>query len=189
LTFTDGGRSLNVVVITPKGDPLSTAAEEGFRGPQVCKIVGITYRQLDYWARTGLATPSVKEAEGSGSQRLYSFEDLVELKVIKNLLDAGVSLQQVRQAVSYLHELGHDVAGITLASDGTSIFACKSPDEFVDLLRRGQGVFGIAIDPVKAELRGSVAELRPAGATGEETESPEEPAARSRVVIKAQGES
>lgn len=134
----------------------------GYRGPQVCKIVGISYRQLDYWARTGLATPSVQEAQGSGSQRLYSFEDLVELKLIKNLLNAGVSLQRVRDAITYLRDLGQDLSGVTLVSDGTSIYACKSSDEVFDLLRRGQGVFGIAIDPVKAELRGSVAQLRPA---------------------------
>ena len=137
------------------------AAQGGFRGPQVCKIVGISYRQLDYWARTGLATPSVQAAQGSGSQRLYSFEDLVELKLIKNLLDTGVSLQMVRQAVQNLRELGDDVAGVTLVGDGKTIYACKSAEEVVDLLKRGQGVFGIAIDPVKAELLGSVSELRP----------------------------
>lgn len=147
----------------------------GYRGPQVCKIVGISYRQLDYWARTGLATPSVQEAQGSGSQRLYSFEDLVELKLIRNLLDAGVSLQRVRDAITYLRDLGQDLSGVTLVSDGHSIYACKSSDEVFDLLRRGQGVFGIAIDPVKAELRGSVAQLRPsepepAPASSDETE-------------------
>lgn len=150
--------------------------EAGYRGPQVCKIVGISYRQLDYWARTGLATPTVQAAQGSGTQRLYSFEDLVELKVIKNLLDAGVSLQRVREAIEYLRDLGHDLAGVTLLSDGHSIYACKSSDEVFDLLRQGQGVFGIAIDPVKAELRGSVAQLRPAaseetGGAAEEKDS------------------
>jgi DNA-binding transcriptional MerR regulator len=133
----------------------------GFRGPQVCKIVGISYRQLDYWARTGLAVPSIQPAQGSGTQRLYSFEDLVELKLIKNLLDAGVSLQRVREAITYLRELGHDLAGVTLVSDGTTIYACTSPDQVFDLLRRGQGVFGIAIDPVLEELRGSVSQLHP----------------------------
>ena len=148
---------------TPSG-PLGSA---GFRGPQVCKIVGISYRQLDYWARTELATPSIQPAQGSGTQRLYSFEDLVELKLIKNLLDAGVSLQRVREAITYLRELGHDLAGVTLVSDGRSIYACTSPDQVFDLLRRGQGVFGIAIDPVLEELRGSVSQLRPAEAPGE----------------------
>lgn len=134
----------------------------GFRGPQVCKIVGISYRQLDYWARTELATPSVQSAQGSGSQRLYSFEDLVELKLIKKLLDAGVSLHRVRGAIDYLRDLGQDLSGITLVSDGASIYACHSDNEVVDVLRRGQGVFGIAIDPVIQGLRGSVSELRPA---------------------------
>jgi DNA-binding transcriptional MerR regulator len=156
-----------VATATPSG-PLGST---GFRGPQVCKIVGISYRQLDYWARTELATPSIQPAQGSGTQRLYSFEDLVELKLIKNLLDAGVSLQRVREAITYLRELGHDLAGVTLVSDGRSIYACTSPDQVFDLLRRGQGVFGIAIDPVLEELRGSVSQLRPAEA-GERPEAP-----------------
>ena len=100
-------------------------ATSGYRGPNVCKIVGISYRQLDYWARTGLATPSVQPAMGSGSQRLYSFEDLVELKLIKKLLDAGVSLQRVREAIDYLRTLGSDLSGVTLVSDGASIFAAE----------------------------------------------------------------
>lgn len=137
-------------------------ATRGFRGPQVCKIVGITYRQLDYWARTELATPSIQPAQGSGSQRLYAFEDLVELKLIKKLLDAGVSLHRVRAAIDYLRSLGEDVAGVTLVSDGNSIYACHSENEVVDVLRQGQGVFGIAIDPVIQGLRGSVSALRPA---------------------------
>ena len=74
-------------------------AEPGYRGPTVCRLVGISYRQLDYWARTGLVTPSVRPADGSGSQRLYSFEDLVELRIIKRLLDAGISLQRIREAI------------------------------------------------------------------------------------------
>ncbi|MGH2732961.1 MAG: MerR family transcriptional regulator [Actinomycetota bacterium] len=135
-------------------------ADTGFRGPQVCKIVDITYRQLDYWARTELCTPSIQSAQGSGSQRLYSFQDLVELKLIKKLLEAGVSLQSVRKAMEYLRELGHDQSGITLVSDGSTIYARPSPDEIIDLLRRGQGVFAIAVDPVTDELRGSVRELR-----------------------------
>ena len=136
-------------------------ATQGFRGPQVCKIVGITYRQLDYWARTELAMPSIQSAQGSGSQRLYSFEDLVELKLIKKLLDAGVSLHRVRGAIDYLRGLSQDLSGVTLVSDGVSIYACHSDNEVVDVLRRGQGVFGIAIDPVIQGLRGSVSELRP----------------------------
>lgn len=134
--------------------------EEGFRGPMVCKTVGITYRQLDYWARTKLVTPSVKPAEGSGSQRLYSFTDIVHLKIIKNLLDAGVSLQQTRRAVDYLrNDLNQPLEQVTILSDGASIYACRSKDEVIDLLARGQGVFGIAVGKVYEELQGSVAEL------------------------------
>jgi DNA-binding transcriptional MerR regulator len=150
-------------------------AMRGFRGPQVCKIVGISYRQLDYWARTNLATPSVQPAQGSGSQRLYSFEDLVELKLIKKLLDAGVSLHRVRGAIDYLRGLGQDLSGVTLVSDGVSIYACHSDNEVVDVLRRGQGVFGIAIDPVIQGLRGSVSELRPIDADEHEEAERSEP--------------
>lgn len=136
--------------------------EEGFRGPQVCNIVGITYRQLDYWARTKLVPPSIRPAKGSGSQRLYSFSDLVDLKLIKKLLETGISLQRVREAIEYLHAVGGDSAGMTIASDGKSVYACSSPEEVYDLLLGGQGVFGIAIDPVLAELKGSVSQLRAA---------------------------
>lgn len=139
---------------------MESSNEEGFRGPQVCNIVGISYRQLDYWARTKLVPPSIRPAQGSGSQRLYSFNDLVDLKLIKNLLETGVSLQRVREAIDYLHALGHDLTGVTIASDGTSVYACKSPEEVYDLLKGGQGVFGIAIDPVLEELQGSVSALR-----------------------------
>ena len=136
--------------------------EQGFRGPTVCKTVGITYRQLDYWARTGLVTPSVRDASGSGSQRLYSFSDVVHLKIIKRLLDAGVSLQQTRRAVDYLTEIEpQPLHEATLVSDGTSIYLCKSPDEVIDLLNRGQGVFGIAVGRIYEEVQGSVAQLKP----------------------------
>jgi DNA-binding transcriptional MerR regulator len=169
-----------------------SSGSSGFRGPQVCKIVGISYRQLDYWARTKLAVPSIQPAQGSGTQRLYSFEDLVELKLIKNLLDAGVSLQRVREAIAYLRELGHDLAGVTLVSDGKSIYACTSPDQVVDLLRRGQGVFGIAIDPVLEELRGSVSQLRIPEAAGADSPtsragSKERDGEAPTVPAKAQG--
>lgn len=142
---------------------MEAGTEEGFKGPQVCKIVGISYRQLDYWARTKLVPPSIRPAQGSGSQRLYSFADLVDLKLIKNLLETGVSLQRVREAIAYLHELGTDLSGVTIVSDGRSVYALKSPAEVYDLLLGGQGVFGIAVDPVLKELEGSVSELRRKG--------------------------
>jgi DNA-binding transcriptional MerR regulator len=160
----------------------------GYRGPQVCKIVGISYRQLDYWARTGLAMPSVQPAHGSGTQRLYSFEDLVQLKLIKKLLDTGVSLHRVRDAIEYLRDLGHDLSGITLVSDGKTVLARHSPDEVVDLLRRGQGVFAIAIDPVTDELRGSVSHLRPLEHVKASVEAGEAAPPVPDVARKAHGE-
>ncbi len=148
----------------------AAVAEDGFRGPQVCKIVGITYRQLDYWARTKLVEPSIKPAVGSGSQRMYGFTDIVHLKIIKNLLNAGVSLQQTRRAVDYLRtELKQPLEEVTIISDGSSIYACKSKDEVIDLLGRGQGVFGIAVGKVYEELQGSVADLNVRRETAEET--------------------
>ncbi|MET3935152.1 DNA-binding transcriptional MerR regulator [Arthrobacter sp. OAP107] len=95
--------------------------DAGYRGPTACKAAGITYRQLDYWARTGLVEPAVRGAAGSGSQRLYGFRDILVLKVVKRLLDTGVSLQQIRSAVEHLRERGvEDLAQITLMSDGAS---------------------------------------------------------------------
>src|SRR5437867_8033533 len=139
---------------------------EGYRVPEVTRVVGITYRQLDYWARTDLVTPSVRDAGGSGTQRLYSFQDLVQLRVIKKLIDAGVSLQRIRKAVKFLGEhMGTGPTGITLLSDGSSVYACESEDEVIDLVRRGQGVFGIALDAVWNGLLGSLGwtkELKPA---------------------------
>jgi DNA-binding transcriptional MerR regulator len=132
----------------------------GFRGPVACTAAGISYRQLDYWARTGLVEPSVRSARGSGSQRLYGFRDILVLKVVKRLLDTGISLQQIRSAVEFLGERGSaDIAQVTLMSDGVSVYACTSPDEVVDLLQGGQGVFGIALGRVWQEVEGSLAEL------------------------------
>jgi DNA-binding transcriptional MerR regulator len=132
----------------------------GYRGPMACTAAGITYRQLDYWARTGLVEPSVRAAHGSGSQRLYSFRDILVLKVVKRLLETGISLQQIRAAVQHLRERGtHDLAQVTLMSDGASVYECTSADEVVDLLQGGQGVFGIALGRVWHEVEGSLAEL------------------------------
>src|SRR4051812_49844427 len=120
-------------------DPAGVS-EDGFRGPQVCTIVGITYRQLDYWARTNLLRPSISEARGSGTQRRYSYTDLVELKVIKNLLDAGVSLQSARRAIQCLRQGGSDLATANLVLNGTQSVLVRSGEEIIDLLRGGQGV-------------------------------------------------
>ena len=129
--------------------------EIGYRGATACTAAGITYRQLDYWARTGLVEPSVRNAMGSGSQRLYGFRDILVLKIIKRLLDAGVSLQNIRTAVEYLRNRGvTELESMTLMSDGASIYECTSPDEIIDLLQGGQGVFGIAVGRVWSEVEG-----------------------------------
>ena len=142
-------------------DDLPELSEDiGYRGPTACRAAGITYRQLDYWARTGLVEPSVRGATGSGTQRLYGFSDILVLKVVKRLLDTGVSLQQIRVAIAHLRERGvEDLAQITLMSDGASVYECTSADEVIDLLQGGQGVFGIAIGGVWREIEGSLAEL------------------------------
>ena len=136
------------------------SAEIGYRGPTACSAAGITYRQLDYWARTALVEPSVRAAHGSGSQRLYSFRDILVLKVVKRLLDTGISLQQIRAAVQHLRDRGSaDLAQVTLMSDGVSVYECTSTDEVVDLLQGGQGVFGIALGRVWREVEGDLAVL------------------------------
>ena len=138
--------------------------DKGYRAPQVCNLVGITYRQLDYWARTGLLKPSIQSATGSGSQRRYSFTDVVQLKVIKRLLDAGMSLKKIRQAMDILVrqvESDQPLVDVTLLSDGQTIYAAHSADEVVDVFRRGQGVFGIAVGPVQEELEGQIHQLFP----------------------------
>ena len=137
---------------------------DGYRAPQVCGLVGISYRQLDYWARTGLITPSIQEASGSGSQRLYSFSDVVQLKVVKRLLDAGMSLKKIRKAMEILSvELTSEspLTDVTLLSDGITIYAAHSASEVVDVFKGGQGVFGIAVGPVQDELVGEIHRLYP----------------------------
>ncbi|WIM72472.1 MerR family transcriptional regulator [Corynebacterium suedekumii] len=125
---------------------LGPGEEVGYRVPIACQVAGITYRQLDYWARTKLVVPSIRGARGSGSQRLYSFRDILVLKIVKRLLDTGISLQNIRLAVEKLRDRGaNDIAEITLVSDGTTVYECRSADEVIDLLGGGQGVFGIAV--------------------------------------------
>ena len=152
------------------GDDLIAHPENvGYRGPTACAAAGITYRQLDYWARTALVEPSVRAAHGSGSQRLYSFRDILVLKVVKRLLDTGISLQQIRAAVDHLRDRGtSDLARLTLMSDGVSVYECASADEVVDLLAGGQGVFGIALGRIWQEVDGTLAEL-----PAEQAEPPE----------------
>jgi DNA-binding transcriptional MerR regulator len=146
MLFTDG---------LPTTDP-----NLGYRGTSAAAACGITYRQLDYWDRTGLVQPTVRGATGSGSQRLYSFRDILVLKLVKRLLDTGVSLQQIRVAVEQLRAAGiNDMAAITLMSDGARVYLCTTQDEVMDLLSRGQGVFGIAVGRVLKEVEASLIDI------------------------------
>ncbi|MEU7424770.1 MerR family transcriptional regulator [Streptomyces sp. NPDC040750] len=143
------------------GGAASMASEElGYRGPTACAAAGITYRQLDYWARTGLVEPSVRPAYGSGTQRLYSFRDVVVLKIVKRFLDTGVSLQNIRTTVQHLRERGfRDLERMTLMSDGATVYECTSPDEVHALLQGGQGVFGIAVGVVWRDVESALSQL------------------------------
>ena len=146
----------------------------GYRGAEAAKAAGITYRQLDYWARTELVVPTVRDASGSGSQRLYGFRDILVLKLVKRLLDTGISLQQIRAAVDQLRSAGlYALAQTTLMSDGASIYLCTTNDEVIDLVSRGQGVFGIAIGKVLREVETSLVEI-----TSAATDAADELAAR-----------
>jgi DNA-binding transcriptional MerR regulator len=145
----------------PVGERPGTRPEDvGYRGPTACSAAGITYRQLDYWARTGLVEPTVREASGSGTQRLYSFRDILVLKVVKKLLDAGVSLPNIRTAIATLRDRGiEDLGQVTLISDGTTVYECTSTDEMVDLLQGGQAVFAIAVGRQVRDVEGTLAQL------------------------------
>ncbi|MEV7862573.1 MerR family transcriptional regulator [Streptomyces hirsutus] len=143
------------------GAATSMASEEiGYRGPTACAAAGITYRQLDYWARTGLVEPSVRPAHGSGTQRLYSFRDVVVLKIVKRFLDTGVSLQNIRTTVQHLREGGfRDLERMTLMSDGATVYECGTPDEVHALLQGGQGIFGIAVGVVWRDVESALSQL------------------------------
>lgn len=134
----------------------------GYRGIPAAAAAGISYRQLDYWDRTGLVEPTVRHATGSGSQRLYAFRDILVLKLVKRLLDTGVSLQQIRLAVDQLRAAGFsDLAKITLMSDGSRVYLCTTQDEVIDLVGRGQGVFGIAVGRVLREVEATLVNMTP----------------------------
>ncbi|MBU6243714.1 MAG: MerR family transcriptional regulator [Actinomycetales bacterium] len=157
-------------------------ADIGYRGPIACAAAGITYRQLDYWARTGLVVPTVQDATGSGSHRLYGFRDILILRIVKRLIDTGVSLANIRAAVDHLSSRGgEDLARMTLMSDGATIYECRSADEVIDLVRGGQGVFGIAVGSVWREVEGTLADLpgeRPGGDVVLPESAPDELSAR-----------
>ena len=134
-----------------------------YSGKKAAEIVGISYRQLDYWARTDLVRPSLADAKGSGSRRQYSYRDLLELKVIKNLLDAGIKLESVREAFLYLREhLGEDVTTANLVINGKQSLVVRNGDELVDIVRNGQGVLNVLpMAGVKEEVDAAIHVLRP----------------------------
>ena len=172
--------------VAARVDPAPGATADGFRGPQVCTIIGITYRQLDYWARTNLLRPSIADAKGSGSQRLYSYRDLLELKLIKNLIDAGVALQSARTAVEYLRDnLGEDLASANLVLSGDRPLLVRDDGEIIDLIRKGQGVLSVvALSGLAHQIDAAILTLRPARVDGTAAAGPEEtrPDRRTRVV-------
>ena len=139
---------------------------EGFSGKVAATVVGITYRQLDYWARTDLVRPSLSEAKGSGTRRRYGYRDLLELKVIKTLLDAGIKLEQVREVFRYLRdELREDVVSANLVITGTSSVLVRDGEEIIDLLKNGQGVLNILpLAGVKQHVDAGIVEIRRASA-------------------------
>ena len=141
---------------------------EGWSGAKTAEIVGITYRQLDYWARTDLIRPSLADAKGSGTRRRYSYSNLLELKIIKRLLDAGIRLEQVREVFDYLRQqVGDAVASANLVIDGHSVVLARDDGELIDLVRKGQGVLNIlSLANVKDEVDSQLSDIvvRPAAA-------------------------
>jgi DNA-binding transcriptional MerR regulator len=136
---------------------------DGYSSKTTAEIVGVTYRQLDYWTRTGLVEPALGAATGSGSRRRYDYRNLLELRAVKTLLDAGIRLELVREVFSYLSEhLDEDVTQVNLVISGTRSVAVRSGDEIIDLLRQGQGVLNILpLAGVKEELDSKIVELYP----------------------------
>jgi len=136
---------------------------EGYPGKRAAEIAGITYRQLDYWARTELVRPSMARATGSGSRRLYSYRDLLELRAVKSLLDAGIRLEMVREVFAYLTtQLDEDVTRVNLVISGSSVMVRTGEEEIVDLLRHGQGVLNILpLSGVKEQVDARIVELYP----------------------------
>jgi DNA-binding transcriptional MerR regulator len=158
--------------------------EIGYGGPQVCKLVGISYRQLDYWARTDLLRPSLVDAAGSGTQRRYSYRDLVALKVIKSLLDAGLSLQTARKAIEYLRDhMGEELASASLVLDGTRSVLVRTGEDIVDVVRQGQGVLNIVpLAGLVEQLDASIYKLAPVAAGADSV-----PARRGRAASAGGG--
>ena len=144
--------------------------EMSFSGKKVTEIVGISYRQLDYWTRTELISPSIEKGEGSGSRRRYSYKDLLELRVIKNLIDGGIKVEKIREIFEYLKEnLDLDVTKVNLVISGNKTVLVKSGDELIDILQKGQGVLNIhPLATVKEEVDSAIVQLRPLSETNVE---------------------
>lgn len=139
------------------------AGAVGFSGRRTAEIVGISYRQLDYWARTELVRPSLAEARGSGSRRMYSYRDLLELKVIKTLLDSGIKLELVRRVFTYMRDqLGEDISSANLVINGSTSVLVRSGEELIDVVQHGQGVLNVLpLAGVKDEIDARILELNP----------------------------
>ena len=175
--------------LTPSHQGAEEAGQQGFSGRRTAEIVGITYRQLDYWARTDLVVPSLAEAKGSGSRRMYSYRDLLELKVIKSLLDAGLKLESVRQAFTYMREnLGTDISSANLVISGSRSVLVRSGEELIDVLRNGQGVLNILpLAGVKDEVDAKIVEFNPLASVSEGSGSTGSPSRSTGAVGEALG--
>ncbi len=158
MTTTDDAARGDQTTTTDGSLDAALAEQLGYSGTQTAKVVGISYRQLDYWARTDLIRPSLSDAKGSGSRRRYSYNDLLELKAIKKLLDAGIKLEQVRKVFAYLREhVNTDIASAHIVIDGGSVVLCDG-DELIDALNNGQGVLNVlSLGGVRDELEADLA--------------------------------
>ena len=156
-------RTLHSPVVTRVSVRSIVIQESGtFSGTQAAEIVGISYRQLDYWARTDLVRPSVTDAKGSGSRRHYSYRNLLELRMVKSLLDAGIRLESVREVFAYLrHHVEHDITSAHIVIDGSSVVLCQG-DDLIDVVRKGQGVLNLLpLAHVKDQVDGQIVALYP----------------------------
>lgn len=165
------------------------ALAQSFTGKRTAEIVGITYRQLDYWARTDLVRPSVADAKGSGSRRRYGYQDLLELKVIKTLLDAGIRLEMVREAFSFLRDqLGENISSANLVINGSNSVVAHSGQELFDILQNGQGVLNVLpLAGVKEQVDAALIQLHPNAvpATGSARVATAEPVAGQMPTAEA----
>ena len=138
--------------------------QQGFTGPEVCKITGISYRQLDHWTTTKLIKASVRNIKGSGFHRIYSFNDIVLVKLVKKLRSAGISLQKIRIALKNVNKIlgkNSNISDVSIFSDGSSIYVLTDNDQMIDLLKKGQAVFGISLGPVHTETEAEILSLYP----------------------------